>query len=249
MVRARPWIIGHRGAMGHAPENTLASFELGWKMGADALECDVHLSEDRQLVVMHDEALDRTSSGSGLIRDHRWGHIRRLDAGGWFHRRFRGQRVLRLPDLLGWIRDKTAPSGRPLILLIELKNEPVRYVGLAEAVVGALKKARMTDRAALISFDHGAVKRAKRLCRALFTGLLYHALLPDLEARVRWTGADGVFPRRTLVTPALARLARRRKWFLGTWTVNEPGDMKRMVRLGVDGIATNYPDRLARLLK
>ncbi|MBI4395974.1 MAG: hypothetical protein HY548_02690 [Elusimicrobia bacterium] len=245
-MKRTSWVVGHRGAMGYAPENTLASFELGWKMGADALECDVHLSKDRRLVVMHDESLDRTSSGTGLIRDASWSNIKRLEAGGWFHRRFRGQRVPRLEDVLDWIRDKKTPAG-PLRLIIEVKNEPVRYAGIAEALVRALKAERLLDRVVVISFDHGVVKRAKVLAPSLMTGILFRDPLPDLPARMAWTKADAVFPRRHLVTASLLRSARRAGWFVGTWTVNEEDEMKKMLRLGVNAIATNTPDRLAEL--
>jgi glycerophosphoryl diester phosphodiesterase len=234
--------------MGHAPENTPASFELGWRMGADALECDVHLSKDGQLVVMHDEALDRTSSGTGLIRDARWSALRRLDAGGWYHRRFRGQRIWRLADLLRWMRDKRSRAGRPLRLVLEIKNEPVRYAGIAEAVVKALRAADFLGRTTAISFDHGVVKRVKVLERRLTTGILFHQALPDLAARVRWVNADAVFPRWTLVTPSLMRAARKLGAFVGVWTVNETADIKKMARAGVGGLATNFPDRAAELL-
>jgi len=244
----RPWVIGHRGAMGHAPENTLASFALALALGADAVECDVHLSRDRRLVVIHDESLDRTTSGTGLVGKSPWSALRRLDAGGWYHRRFKGQRLLTLDDLLAWTGRRKTAAGRPLGLLIEIKNEPVRYAGIADAVAAALKKASAAERAAVISFDHGAVKRVKRLFSAVFTGLLFHEPLPHLAARVRWTKADGIFPRRHLVTPALLRQARRLRLFTGTWTVNAPDEMKRMIRLGVGGVATNFPGRLRALL-
>ncbi|MGQ0645527.1 MAG: glycerophosphodiester phosphodiesterase [Elusimicrobiota bacterium] len=235
--------------MGRAPENTPASFDLARRLGADVLECDVHLTRDRRLVVIHDESLDRTTSGTGLVKDAPWSQVKRLDAGGWYHRRFRGQRVPDLPSLLAWLKDKKALSGAPLRLLIEIKNEPVRYAGIADAVAACLKDAGMTDRAGVISFDHGAVKRAKRLAPSLFTGLLFHEPLPDAAARLRWTGADGLFPRRHLVDARLVRWAKRRKVFLGTWTVNDPAEMKKMIGLGLDGIATNHPDLLAALLK
>ncbi len=238
-------VIGHRGAMGYAPENTSASFELGWRMGADAVECDVHLSKDGRLVVMHDETLDRCTSGTGLIADNRWPRIKGLDAGGWYHRRFKGVHPWRLEDLLSWARDKKTPSGVPLRVVVEIKNEPVRYAGIAEAVVKTLKAARFEARSIVISFDHGVVKRVKRLDRKLFTGILFSKPLPDLQARMSSTGADALFPRHTLITRALLKAAYRKKWFVGTWTVNEAADMKRLVRWGVDAAATNYPDRLA----
>jgi glycerophosphoryl diester phosphodiesterase len=217
-------------------------------MGADAVECDVHLSRDGELIVMHDESLDRTSSGTGLIRDASWRAIRRLDNGAWYHRRFRGQRVPRLADLLAWLRAKRTPSGRPLRLIIEIKNEPIRYPGIAEAVVRALKRADFFGRAVVISFDHGAVKRVKGLAPRAATGLLFHSPLPDLAARVKAARASAIFPRRTLVNRKLLRAAKRLNLFVGTWTVNEPAEMKKMVRLGVGGIASNYPGRLRLLL-
>jgi glycerophosphoryl diester phosphodiesterase len=252
-------IIGHRGAMGHAPENTSASFALGLRLGADAVECDVHLSKDGRLVVMHDETLDRCTSGAGRIADRRWAQIRRLDAGGWYHRRFKGLRPWRLEELLSWARDKKTRAGAPLRVVVEIKgaspgvargaakNKPVRYKGIAEAVVKAVQAASLRDRVIVISFDHGVVKRVKRLDTGIFTGILFSRPLPGLAARMAWARADALFPRYTLVTPALLHTARRKGWFVGTWTANEPADMKRLLRLGVDAVATNYPERLAAL--
>ncbi len=244
----KPLIIGHRGAMGHAPENTLASFDLGRRMGADFLECDVHLSKDKKLVVLHDETLDRTTSGTGLVGKLPWSKLKKLDAGAWFHRKFRGQKILTLDDLLAWIKPKRSASGLPLRFVLELKTEYVPYLGIEEAAVKALNKFDMGGRTIVISFNHGSVKRVKILDRALRAGILFHEPLPDLLARVKAMRADGIFPRRHLVTPAMARFARKHKLFLGTWTVNEPDEMKKMVRLGVDAVATNFPDRLAKII-
>jgi glycerophosphoryl diester phosphodiesterase len=234
--------------MAYAPENTAPSFEEGWKRGADAVECDVHLSKDGRLVVMHDETLDRCTSGKGFIKDRPWAAIRRLDAGTWFHRKFKGVRPWLLKDLLAWARDKKSKTGAPLQVIVEIKNEPVRYAGIAEAVAALLSKEKFAERATVISFDHGAVKKIKRLNKKVRAGILFSHPLPDLAARMAATGADALFPRYTLVTPSLLKLARRRGWFVGTWTVNEPKDMKRLLRLGVDAVASNVPDRLARFL-
>ena len=101
------WLVGHRGAMGYAPENTMSAFKTGLKMGADFVECDVHLSKDNKCVVMHDESLERTTSGHGLIRDTLSSKIRKLDAGAWLSKSFRGERVPMLADLLNWARSRT----------------------------------------------------------------------------------------------------------------------------------------------
>jgi glycerophosphoryl diester phosphodiesterase len=238
--------------MGYGPENTSLSFDLGWRMGADAVECDVHLSQDGALVVIHDEFLDRTTSGRGLVKDNSWSDIRCLDAGSWFHPRFRGLRPWTLDDLIDWMKDKRAPSGDFLKLILEIKNGPVPYKGIAEAVVNLLTQKNFLERTVAISFDHGVMKGMKMLCRPLRTGLLLATPLampfPGLARQMAWAGADGVFPRHSLVTPSLLRTARRHGWFLGTWTANTLVDMKRLIGLGVDAIATNYPDRLVELL-
>src|SRR5438270_14072854 len=93
--RGRVWVVGHRGAMGHSPENTMASFERGLELGADWIELDVHLSRDGALVVIHDETLDRTTNGHGLVREHALSELKRLDAGD-------GQRIPTLDEVLVW---------------------------------------------------------------------------------------------------------------------------------------------------
>src|SRR5918912_617430 len=124
--RGRVWVVGHRGAMGHCPENTLASFERGLDLGADWVELDVHLSRDGALVVIHDETLERTTNGAGLVKDHDLAELRRLDAGAWFGPEFAGQRLPTLDEALAWA------VRRGLVLDVELKNGPVFYPGLEE---------------------------------------------------------------------------------------------------------------------
>jgi glycerophosphoryl diester phosphodiesterase len=244
----RPWVIGHRGAMGTAPENTLASFKQGLRQGADALECDVHLSKDRRLVVIHDETLDRTTSGHGHVKDRAWDQLRRLDAGAWFNKRYRYERLITLPALLRWLRPRRTWRGEPLRLFIEVKNDKVHYPRIAEEVARALRRGGLSDRVTVISFNHATARRVKVLCPAARTGLLWAKPLPRWAARVRWAGAGAIFPRWGLVTRNLVDEAHRRGLFVGTWTVNDASAMKKMRRLNVDGITTNFPARLKKLL-
>src|SRR5579859_1474635 len=97
--RGRVWVVGHRGAMGYCPENTLASFERGLELGADWIELDVHLSRDGELIVIHDESLERTTNGHGLVRDHTLAELQALDAGD-------GQRIPTLDEVLAWARKR-----------------------------------------------------------------------------------------------------------------------------------------------
>lgn len=241
-------VVGHRGAMGHAPENTRAAFEAGLRLGVGAVECDVQLSKDGRLVVIHDATLDRTTNGHGTVRRTVWAALHRLDAGTWFDRSFAGENVWCLDDLLRWAKRQRTRAGGALQVVVELKTQPSTSKIIVTRTVAVLKKWGMVKRAFLISFDHGAVARAKALLPTLRTGLLLNVIPPHLSQRMSSSRATAVFPRFTLVTDLLMREAQRRGWFVGTWTVNGRSDMRKLIRLGVHAIASNYPERLVRLL-
>lgn len=237
-------IIGHRGAMGHAPENTRAAFEAGVRLGADAVECDVHLSKDGRLVVIHDDRLERTTNGRGAVAGKTWAELRELDAGAWYGKEFAGERLWLLEDLLKWAKHRRTRDKKLLQLIVEIKAKPRPPARLADRVVAALRKTGMVRRAFVISFNHGEAARAKALCPRLRTGLLFSEIPRDLPRRMAWSRADAVFPRFNLVTPEFMKKAHQQGWFVGTWTVNEPSDVKRIFSLGVDAVASNFPERL-----
>lgn len=237
-------LIGHRGAAGHAPENTASAFARGLALGADALECDVHLSQDGVPVVIHDDVLDRTTSGAGPVRNQPWAALRTLDAGAWFGPKFRGERLWRLSDLLAWAKPRRTRRGRPVALVIEIKRPEDRpHPGIADRVARDIRRGGMVRRCAVISFDHGAAARAKFLVPGLRTGLLYRETPADLARRMARTGADAIYPRRHLVNSALVADAHGRGWFVGTWTADAPSEIRRLRAAGVDALATNFPDR------
>lgn len=244
-----PWLVGHRGAMGHAPENTMASFRKGLDLGADWVECDVQLSKDGKVMVFHDPTLNRTSNGTGPLRNRTASQLRSLDAGAWFSPEFKGQRIPTLNELLRWAKPCKTRSGLPLGLLVEIKNKPVSYPGIERKVAQAIQSAGMAERVVVISFDHAAVKKIKRIAPRLWTGMLYHKPLKDPVARARALKANVVSPAMQLATKSLALRARGAGLTLSVWTVNEEKDMKKMISCGVDAITTNLPDRLSRVLK
>ncbi len=139
--------VGHRGAKGHAPENTLASFQLGMEMGVTAVETDVHLSKDGEVVLIHDHTVDRTTNGHGFVKDLTLAELKKLDAGSWFAARFAGERIPTLTELLIWAKDKVGVA-------IEIKNGPIYYPGIAEKTIRLLREHGMERQAILISFDH-----------------------------------------------------------------------------------------------
>jgi glycerophosphoryl diester phosphodiesterase len=230
----RLWVVGHRGAMGYCPENTLASFETGLELGADWIEMDVHLSKDGELVVIHDETLDRTTNGHGYVRDHTLSELEQLDAGG-------GERIPTLNQVLAWARSKHA------ILDIEIKNAPLYYDGIERKIVNALSQQAMTEQVVVISFDHPAVKRIKELDERILTGVLYAARPVDAVALARQANADGLLPQYAYVTAADVEHAHAAGLFVAPWTVNERHTAEALKSQGVDAIATNYPDKLTGL--
>src|SRR5512136_2058667 len=135
--------VGHRGARGHAPENTLASFDLAVEMGVNVVETDVHLSKDGEVVLIHDHTVDRTTNGHGFVKDLTLAELKQLDAGAWFDPRFAGEGVLTLGELLAWAHNRVGVA-------IEIKNGPIYYPGIAEKIIRLLEKHDMARQASLI---------------------------------------------------------------------------------------------------
>ncbi len=183
----RPYVVGHRGAMGHAPENTLASFRKGFELGAPLLELDVHMSADAQLVVIHDETVDRTTNGSGRVVELSATEIRRLDAGSWFGSAFAGEPVPMLDEILEWRHGRVG-------LVIELKLGPVWYPGIEEGLVRLLRQHGAEAEVLVISFDHFAARRVKVLAPAVKTAVMYGGRPIDAVAMARAAHADAVYP-------------------------------------------------------
>lgn len=236
----RPLVIAHRGASAEAPENTIAAFELALLRGADGIELDVHLSRDDHPVVIHDFALERTTDGSGLIRESTVRELKRLDAGGWRGGRFRGQRIQTLQEVFERFRDRTR-------FWIDLKGGSDLYPGIEERIVSLIEVYDVLERALVQSFDHKALGQIQVLNRQVQLGALIAR--PPLGPLIRSPGAaQALCPEARLVTEQA--IAEIHEAGLGSyvWTVNEPAQMDRLVEWGVSGIITDRPDLLrARL--
>ena len=239
-VDAHPLVIGHRGASADAPENTIAAFELALEQGADGIELDVHLSADEQPVVIHDFTLERTTDGAGPVGGHRVRELKRLDAGGWLARRFRGQRVQTLQEVLERFRDRAR-------FWIELKGGSAVYPGIEERVVSMVEIYDVVDRVLVQSFDHATIARVRVLNREIPVGALV-AQAPFDPGLLRPEAVSAICPDAHVVTEALLGEIRRAGLGCYVWTVNEPAQMDRLVEWGVNGIITDRPGLLrARL--
>src|SRR5438552_11441221 len=242
--RGRVWVIGHRGAMGHRPENTFVSFERALELGADWIELDVHLTRDGALAVIHDELVDRTTDGHGFVKDHTLAELKKLDAGGWFGPEFSDQRIPSLDEVLAWAR------ARNTVVDIEIKNAPIYYSGIEEAVVESLDRSGMAEQVIVISFDHRSVQRVKALDARVVTGVLYAARPTDAGVGLAAAAqADAVLPHWAYVTPEDVRVAHQAGLAVAPWATSDPEILRRLVAAGVDAIGTNHPDVLRRVLE
>jgi glycerophosphoryl diester phosphodiesterase len=235
--RGRVWVVGHRGAMGHCPENTMKSFERALELGADWIELDVHLSRDGQLVVIHDETLDRTTSGHGPVRDRSLVELKALDAG-------EGERIPTLDEVLAWAH------RRSTIVDIEIKNAPIFYAGIEEAVVASLDRHGMREQVIVISFDHSAVRRVKELAPDVATGVLYTCRPLDGGVPLaRAAGADAILPHWAYVTETDVGVAHAAGLSVAPWASSDPSVLRHLIACGVDAIGTNHPDVLRDTLE
>jgi glycerophosphoryl diester phosphodiesterase len=237
------WVVAHRGASAHAPENTLAAFRRAVELGAAFIETDLHLTRDAKIVAIHDATLERTTNGEGRVKDWTLADLRELDAGSWFAPEFSGERIPTLEEILAFAREAD------VVFFLEIK---AAVYGVEHAVVGALRAAQEAARTVILSFDAASLQVVRKLEPALMTGLLFDdgALAgPAILDRALHVGARQIAPRGDLVTPEFVAAARERELLVVPWTVNEPGWMRQLVAAGVNGIMTDYPDRLRAILK
>jgi glycerophosphoryl diester phosphodiesterase len=239
MVDRRLQVIAHRGASTEAPENTLAAFRRALEIGVDAVETDVHLSSDGELVVIHESTLDRVTDGHGLVKDHSLAVLRRLDAGRWFGERFAGERIPTLDEALEVLR--------PVRVIIEIKNGPVYYDGIAERVVRTIRAAGH-QAVTISSFDHPVLREVRRLASDVDIAALYMGRLIDQVRLAREAGVNILHPYWMWITPDLLVAAHAAGLRVETWTVDELAHQAHVVSLGVDGIITNHPARLLAFL-
>jgi glycerophosphoryl diester phosphodiesterase len=237
----QPWIIAHRGASGYAPENTLAAFRAAVEMGATFIETDLQLTRDAQFVAMHDSNVQRTTNGAGPVRTLTLAEMKELDAGRWFDHAFIGERVPTLEEILAFGR------ANDVVFYLELKYE-VAW-GMHHALAAALQESGDVARSIVLSFDPGTLDSLRKHDPAIMTGLLVEELLPDTVKAASACGARQVCPRGDLVTPEFVKDAHLSDLQIATWTVNQPDQMRRVMAAGVDGIMSDFPDRLQKVIR
>jgi glycerophosphoryl diester phosphodiesterase len=238
---AKPWIIAHRGASAYAPENTMAAFRRAVSLGASFIETDLQLTRDARLVAMHDATVDRTTNGHGLVKEHSLAELRELDAGSWFDARFANERIPALEEIMAFAREAD------VVFYLEVK--PADTWGVEHALVGALQRLNEAARAAVLSFDLNALANIRRLDPTFIGGYLFENSPQNPVADAVRVGARQLAPHHKELSRELVDAAHAAHIQVVTWTVNEPEAMRAALATGVNGVMTDYPDRLAKVLQ
>lgn len=233
----RTLLGGHRGNPHEYPENTLASFRSAIELGVDVIECDVHLSDDRQLAVIHDHLIDRTTNGSGLVRDYTLAELKGFDAGTWKHAQFAGETIPSLAEVLALAKGKVG-------IAIEIKNLPLPYEGIEERVVQVVREAGMIHDVIVIAFDHRSVRRVRELESQIMTGVLEASRPVDPLRVMTDAGAEVWGPHWAAIDPATAHELHAAGKLIGVWTVDDPFALAWSRALPANAIYTNKPSEI-----
>ncbi len=223
-------VIAHRGASGYAPENTRAAFERAIEMGADAIETDVRLSADGELVLMHDATVTRTTDGRGPVADHTLAELRALDAGSWYSDAFAGERVPTLAELI----EDVAPR---IPVVLEIKDQAATAM-----TVEAIRAAGIEGRVEVTSFLWPAVVEAKRLAPGLIVGFLTPEFDDDIIRRSARRGFAQVCPHVDALAEALVAEAHEAGLVVRAYGISRREQVDVVFATGADGATVNWPD-------
>jgi glycerophosphoryl diester phosphodiesterase len=233
-----PMIIAHRGASAHAPENTLPAFELAIQQNADAIELDAKLSADEQVVIIHDQSVDRTTNGTGSVRELPLAALRELDAGSKFLKKIREEFIPTLAEVFETV-------NRRILINIELTNYTTPFDPLPEKVLELIRQFALEERVLISSFHPLPLRRFYNLCPSIPIGFLAKRGVPGLLSRSRFSRIIvpylALHPEKSDVSPKLVSAVQRDGFRVHTYTVNAKDEMARLFAFGVNGLITDDP--------
>lgn len=240
--KKKPMVIAHRGGRKWAPENTMIGFKKSMDAGCDGVELDIHRCKSGELVVIHDETLDRTTDGKGLIKDFTYDEIKKFSAGKWYGKEFESERVPLLSEVLD------AFDGKMLIN-IEIKNTPIEYVGIEDDLINLLKNYKHPEKIMISSFDHELIRRIHKKSPIYEVAFLDASIIADVGEYGKKLGATAWNAAHYELRPDAVKRAQEAGLSVNVWTVDGTADWKKSMEWNVDGIVTDDPAGLIDFLK
>lgn len=237
-------IYGHRGFSGKYPENTMLSFRKAVEIGCDGIELDVHLTKDNKLVIIHDETIDRTSNGTGFVKDYTYDELCKFDFYGNFKGKYEFQRIPTLREYFDLVKDVDG-----FMTNIELKTGIFEYPGIEKAVIDLIREYGLEKRIILSSFNHFTIMRCREIAPEIKTGFLIESWVIGMGEYTKSHDVECVHPIFRNLTQEHFDEMKNAGREINTWTVNEYEDIKRLADMGTDGLIGNYPDRMIELLR
>lgn len=236
--------MAHRGFSGYYPENTMLAFRKAVETGCDGIETDLHMTKDGVIVICHDEKIDRTTDGTGFIGNYTYEELSKFDAGIKYGEHFKRERIPSIDEFLNYVKDKN------LLINFELKNNIILYKELEKKVIQKVYDFGMERNIILSSFNHYSMIRVKEIDSSIKTGLLYEATLYKVDEYAEMVGADALHPfYPAIMDKIVVEDIKKKGIIINAYTVNDEEDMKKLIRLGIDGIITNYPDKLKKTIQ
>ncbi|MGE7601303.1 glycerophosphodiester phosphodiesterase [Peribacillus sp. NPDC097675] len=230
-------IFAHRGSSGTHPENTMLAFKEAARVGADGIEMDVQLSKDGEVVVFHDEKLERITGSSGFVKDRTLKELQNLNAALHFKGKVANERIPTLEELLKWL------CNNYLFCNIELKNTFFMYPGLEEKVIRLIREYGMEERIVISSFNHYSLVYCHQLAPEIETAPLYRdgLFMPWVYARA--IGGSAIHPSIRSAPDLIIQSSMKAGILVRPYTINKELDMKRLYSLGCSAIITDFPEK------
>lgn len=233
----------HRGASGYYPENTMLSFEKAVELGCDGIETDVHMTNDGVLVLIHDEFVNRTTDGIGLVKRYNFSEISKLDMGSWFDRKYKDQRIVTAEELIIFAKEKD------IIINFELKTDVILYPEIEKNIIEIIYKYNMQSKIILSSFNPQSLFNCKEISRDIKAGILYSKYMYQPDLYCKKFHFDALHPNFHYINKEIIQNAQKDNILVNPYTVNRKDQMKKLIDAGVNGIITNYPDLLKIVLE
>lgn len=235
-------IFAHRGFSGYYPENTMLAFKKAIEIGVDGIELDVQLTKDNTVVIIHDETIDRTTNGNGLVNSYTYDELKKFDASFNFNN-FGFNRIPTLEEYFLLVKDLD------IITNIELKTSVYEYLGIEDSVLELIKKYNLEDKVIISSFNHFSILRMKKLAPQIKCGFLSEDWIIDAGKYTFSYQIECYHPRFNNLIPEVIEELKKFNIEINTWTVNDERDMLYLKEKGIDSIITNFPDMAKNLFK